>query len=282
MIRKSGGSPKSRKASEKTICELSKRRIPFSTYFERSLSMMNSQFVRTPLISVAISLLLLLPSIAFSADIIEDFSDGSVTDGLPVTWELDDPQGSGEIVGNAFRLDGSAGECCASIRTQVDEYADVSIEIEVEFLSTRNMFSGVGFRNPGGYWAGVQRDGELGIGFWNSTEITKRGVFLPPESLAEGLITYRVDAIGDEISLSAWKTGDGIETATVLNWTDPDNLYPTGNAIAPFFNPYDDSSNNLDVHSIQFTTQPVPEPCAVYPSILGALGVSCLRRRRKA
>jgi hypothetical protein len=139
---------------------------------------------------------------------IDNFEDGSATDGSPGTWL---PGGSAEavreVVGGDYILSHTA---LASSFVEGSTTGDVSIRTQLRILETDSfVFAAVFARSPSfaSYFGGIRETGEIAIGesFAGGGITTRERVFTELNPFTTDVL-LQFDVIGDQISLTAWAT----------------------------------------------------------------------------
>lgn len=186
-----------------------------------------------------------------STRVVDSFDDGDISNGVPIDWYVTGPGDHGDVDGG-FRLSG--GGCCPGIQTDVD-HQDIRLETTLRWFDAG--YTGLNFRELSGrnYWAGVQQDGELFIGYSNGgVSEAARDVFLPTGRIGtQDLINLELTAIGNEISLTAWDVEAGEDSAATVTWTDSADRNPDGGQFGVHFNAYSQNPRRVDVLSFSYT-----------------------------
>jgi hypothetical protein len=207
----------------------------------------------------------------------DDFSDGDLQDGDPVTWvpdtEPDDVIAvvDGDLVISAAGSVGGSGRAStvglnlenASIRTQVR-------------LIEGNVF-GVGARwNPSfpsnsarGYFGYVDAEGEVGLGVNGSGEFLG-WVMTDLQPLQEDIM-MQLDVIGSQISIWAWRTNEEMPSHPIV--TRADSRLTAGN-IDTFVARFPPNSEPVEgvVRFVHVADTHIPEPSTLLLALV-ALGV---------
>lgn len=151
----------------------------------------------------------------------DDFSDGSATDGNPVTWIAGPNLGSPisvAVVNQDYRLSGGGG---TSLVADSEAFTDVSIHTVVRatvetignpafhFLGPIARDNGVGSF----YWGGITTDRHLSVGNWNPFD-QSAAVSVPLLDPTLGDIDLQFDVVGQTLSLWAWSDALGIAKPT--------------------------------------------------------------------
>lgn len=151
----------------------------------------------------------------------DDFSDGSATDGNPVTWIAGPNLGSPvsfAVVNEDYRLSGGGG---TSLVADSEAFADVSIHTVVRatvetFGNPAFHFLGPIARDNGAgsfYWGGITTDRYLAVGNWNPFN-ESAAVFVPLLDPTLGDVDLQFDVVGQTLSLWAWSDAQGIAKPT--------------------------------------------------------------------
>lgn len=209
----------------------------------------------SPWLPGTLMLCILLTSPA-SAQLVENFDDGNAGDGVPFAWFQTGPTASSQLMDDAYRIAGDVRSCCPGITADVDPYEDIRIETTLQYLG--GGYAGIHFRQQGNqnYWTGVQDDGQLFIGHnVGGTQFLRNRVYLPTGRINDGdTIAMELEVIGSEISLTAWDTDAGIDSAATVSYNDTQNVRPDGSRFGIHFNPNrPDSDRVVDVLSFTYT-----------------------------
>lgn len=194
-----------------------------------------------------------------STRVTDSFDDGDISNGAPIDWYVTDPGDHGDIDGG-FRL--LAGGCCPGIQTNVD-HQDIRLETTLRWFDAG--YTGLNFREQRGrnYWAGVQRNGELFIGYSDGgVNEAARGVYLPTGRIdTQDLVSLELTAIGNEISLTAWDVEAGEDSAATVTWTDQVDRNPEGGMLGVHFNAYSQDPRRVDILEFSYTLLDVDFDC---------------------
>ena len=167
------------------------------------------------LVLVLVLVLTLVGSIARGGIVfLDDFEDGSATDGAPVTWTpVPSATGSFEVIDGDYVL--TRPSPIEEMYCYVNQYttlADTSIRTQARLI-------------PGGWWLGLFTRGNLGEGLYISLlknnerlEIWRFGASYYVGSMLASAdvgidpraqdVLLRFDVIGNELSAWAWREGD--------------------------------------------------------------------------
>jgi hypothetical protein len=140
----------------------------------------------------------------------DDFSDGSSTDGNPVTWI------GGSVVNKDFRISGSNITLAFVAGSQ--EFGDVSIRTtaraHVDSPGSPNDFHFLGpiARSTAGgqsyFWGGIGTNGNIAVGTWGPYAESVLSVpQLDPTTMD---VDLQFDVVGNQLSLWAWSDEGGI------------------------------------------------------------------------
>ena len=170
---------------------------------------------KTILIVLVLALVLTLFGSVATGGIVflDDFEDGSATDGAPVTWTpVPGLTGSFEVIGGDYVLTRPTDS--EDMYCIVNQYtlADTSIRTQARLI-------------PGGWWFGIGARGNVGVGTYiallknnERLEIWRLGASAHVGSMLASAdvgidpraqdVLLRFDVIGNELSAWAWREGD--------------------------------------------------------------------------
>lgn len=213
---------------------------------------------------------------------IDDFEDGSATDGMPVTW-VPIPTfatGSRDVVNGEYVLTPEA----ATIGTEMDSevaglvFGDVSLRTLVRSGPENwvGIYGRSNFVGPSGgsVSGGFRTDGLLFI----ATSTNTSNDILDSQSLAHGLanedVHLQLDIFGTDLSLTMWLDGDDKPSMPQLNAPIP--FSPSEGTIGVAVIPT--GTQTLSPVAFDFIAA-VPEPGALVLTLAGMLGFLRFRRR---
>lgn len=215
----------------------------------------------------------------------DNFDDGNLTDGLPLTWDIESDGGLIEPANGDLVIRSPSAQCCPGAWLLLP-HEDISIETVVG-MPQNDIFVGLGIREgvddgPGSYWAGARNSGEIAVGYTatsGSIEIARRGVFLPSGAVTQGTdVTFELDMVGNELTFTAFETELGLTQAATITWIDTNDRFPTGDGVYPFINP---TGHTEGVAFRSFSATLVPEPSG-FPLATSIFVVLLVRRSRRS
>jgi hypothetical protein len=145
---------------------------------------------------------------------LDDFEDGSATDGAPVTWSpVPGATGSFEVIGGDYVLTHPTAN--EEMYSHVHQYtlADMSIRTQARLIGSNATWIGLGARGKPGvgtYVAALKNNSKLNIWRFGSG----RSDWWPLASVDVGIdpraqdVLLRFDVVGNELSAWAWQEGD--------------------------------------------------------------------------
>ena len=250
----------------------------------------------------ALTLTVLFASLALqaSADTVffDDFSDGSVTndvpvdrDGNPVRWTEQPNSGdynatSGDYVFTPTTTEETMRSGVVditledfSIRTQVrtsgssgGAFVQVRVQEPLVFPSSPGYFAGLEYRlniDATILILGLRNDDDTLTFFGNDRSV-------PFDVRTEDAV-LQLDVIGNELKLWAWKAGDPMPDQP--QYTAIDSTYSEGTM--RIVNGTTDNNNNITTFRyVHVADMHIPEPTTILLAMLGMASVCCLRRRR--
>ncbi len=178
-------------------------------------------------VAVAILVLLVLSTVAYGQGnwIFDDFEDGDVTDGNPLTWQKGPASPGyawammdGDYVLTSNRTSGIPGTTSSYVLESGGVTGDVSVRCQFHFLDLWGDNAGVSVHSLDGpsYIAGVSRGGVTYVGeeggdfFYLATDLRPR----------DEDIILQLDVVGNDISMKAWRLGDPEPDAPLLAFAD--------------------------------------------------------------
>lgn len=170
----------------------------------------------------------------------DDFEDGMLDDGMPVSWIA--REGTMQAVAGSMELT-PAPSGGASAYVEDFDHENILIEMTFEYTLPASQFVTPLFRErlfnglADYYYAGVFPDGELVIGYFEGPPVIgARNIFLPTGPIDAGDdVTLLVKMLEGAITLEAWETAAGRAQSATLSWTDALNRFPTGTDIGVGF-----------------------------------------------
>lgn len=205
----------------------------------------------------------------------DNFSDGSATDGMPVTWVpigdtvLNATSGDAVVSGNVRFNDSSF----SGLRIVDREFGNVSLRTQVRLseggwiaVSVRDGASPIEQQ----YTGVITVDGEIALGI-----VHPDGSIFPtltPTGLnpVDNDIMLQIDAIDDKIDFWAWSPGQPMPEVPSKSLRN--SLIQTGGISLNFGSTQDKTVSGV-FRYVQVATQSIPEPSA---AILSCLGFACL------
>ena len=180
---------------------------------------MESQRTTRHVLCVALPIAMLCGTVYAQPDFFDDFSDGNMTDGLPVNW--------------IYAVDaavGTAGYGAADVDGASYIYRDVSISVQIKRISdhTNNQWvSGLTCRwsegPTGGYWIEVRPPNRFLFGHQHRNIL--RSATLPFD-VDETELIIRVDAVGDQLKAWCWPADEPMPEEPQISLVD--NVAPEG------------------------------------------------------
>lgn len=233
---------------------------------------------------------MLISALAFSAGLDtasgqtifrDDFSDGSATDGSPVTW-TPEPLSPGSYDASSGDYVLSNGAIMVStVPAHVLE--DTSVRVRAVFLGgdNPNNFVGVAARRGSvyGYAAVLSRTGSIDIvrvdPDFQATSLVQ--AFLPFNPI-DNEVFLQLDAIGNELRFWAWPVGEAMPSEPQL--TVVDAVYGAG---APGVAAIAAPSGQAVFRSVHVAGTHIPEPStlALAGLILVGIAAACYQRTRR-
>ena len=158
---------------------------------------MKSQVTTRYLLSVTVSMIVLCAGAWAGPDFFDDFSDGDMTDGLPVNW-----------IYSADPSVGTEGFAAADLDGTFYIYRDLSISAQIKRISDHTNSEWVsGFvcrwtdGPTGGYWIEVRPPNRFLFGHRDRYILRSAAL---PFNVDETELIIRVDAVGDELKAWCW------------------------------------------------------------------------------
>jgi RNA polymerase sigma factor (sigma-70 family) len=209
---------------------------------------------------------------------VDDFEDGNVTDGMPVTWNQFLSDGSIEVVAGNFVLSGSD---VTAYPEGSNVFTDVTIRTHLRFIqSSSDLFGYVFARSPSdvpaSYFAGITRAGVLAIGEGHvdgtfSILATANSAIDP----VANDVAIKFAVVGETLSLTAWRDGEAIPPQPqVVAMDDTLSFGEVGVGIG----------QGADISQVAFRSfAAIPEPATWCIAAVGlaSLGTFVLLRRRR-
>lgn len=208
----------------------------------------------------------------------DDFSDGSATDGLPVTWAPEPlaPGSYDALTGDYVLSDG------ALMISTVPEHdlGDASMRARARLVGEgiSDNFVGLGARRGSwfGYAAALGRTGAIDIiridSQFDARRIAAGNVDFNP---VDQDVMLQLDAFGDELRFWVWEAGQPMPSEPQL--TAQDSGYATGFAgVATLVPPGGGQSVYRFVH---VADSHIPEPSTAALAALAVVGLAAVRRR---
>jgi hypothetical protein len=212
----------------------------------------------------------------------DDFSDGDLDDGVPVTWT---PFLSSQISVQDGELSVSSATGQPFPAAQVENLDISDTSLQTEFLLRQGAGVIVYVRTTAkagqfqraGYYGGLLADGTAVIGFDGSgEELSRTTTTLNP---TQQYITMQLDAINDTLALWLWESGNSKPETPLLSVSD-DSGFEGDIAVGI---PGSGEAAFRYVHVADTPIPDVPEPSAAALSVTScvmALGWMKMRRRR--
>jgi hypothetical protein len=229
----------------------------------------------------------------------DDFSDGSVTNDVPV-----DRDGSPVIwteIPTRDGYDASSGDYVLTPTFDTEDLSSTVVDITLEDTSIRTQVrtsksngtvavvarvqEPLLFPGSSGYFGAIEYRPDLGgtvlylgraNGGGNNTFLGGSPLLVPFDVRMEDAV-IQLDVIGNELKLWGWKAGDPMPGQPQLTATD--NTYSAG-PMRIF-----SDADGLNVSTFRYVHVadshiPIPEPTALLLAMLGMAGPCCYRRRR--
>jgi hypothetical protein len=205
-------------------------------------------------------------------DFLDDFNDRNITDGAPVTWQPLMDFADGDFDASSGDLVIRPRSAIAGLLSLVQDYdtlTDTSIRAQVSVTGSSNGLV-LGARANGNartaYWGGVTASGQLEI---TSSRADGRYEVLrtvsSPLAPTTGDVVLQFDAIGDQLSLYAWRPGEekpSLPQAQVI-----DDAFSNGTVGILVDTPQ--LGSTATIRYFQVARAPIPEPST---AALGSLG----------
>lgn len=226
----------------------------------------------------------------------DDFEDGSVDDGDPVTWTPEAPfdRGTREVI------DGSFVVTPGSIPTEFFNYSesdtvaagvvfqDVSVRTQVRVLEDSDYIVGVAARGAiteaglqdgsvyGAYWASRK---QLTIGAFNVTQDRETNWYATTALDAHSSdLNLKLDVVGDTAALTAWADGQEMPDEPQLFVSNLPAYAPTEGHLGMWTGQFL-SSPRSPVAFRFFEAAPIPEPSSAALCLVGLLVFPLVRKR---
>jgi hypothetical protein len=207
----------------------------------------------------------------------DSFSDGSATDGNPVSWI------GGSVVNQDLRLSGSG--ITQAFVAGSEAFADVSIRMTaralVNSLSNPNDFHSLGpiARSTAGgqsyFWGAITTNSYIAVGTWNP--YADSILYLPQLDSTTMDVDLQFDVVGNQLSLWAWSDDEGIRkpASPQITWQSP--LALNRGSIGLYHNARG-GNGYVDYRSVTV----VPEPATGALLLVGAVACRLVRYCRRA
>ena len=201
--------------------------------------------VRRPFwnLATALSLLVLAPTAARAVAWMDDFNDGSVTDGNPVTW-VEDLGGSGFFPGTYdastgdYRLINPSGDENQMISFVPTSFSDVYVRTQGVILpgalpdqdeGNLALLARLDPATLSGYVLYFDTDFNLGIlVLAGGDTLVDQSVEVPLTPLSEVVLEFNV--VGNQLSGFVWEVGQQKPVAPQFTYTDELSLFTSGPA----------------------------------------------------
>jgi hypothetical protein len=254
----------------------------------------------------ALTLTVIFASIALQASanrvFLDDFSDGSVTNGVPLDWNgnpviwTEQPNiGDYDATSGDYVVTPPNNDVHIKSASVVDVMlTDVSIRTQVRTSSVEGgAFVFVRRLGPqelpslGSYFGGIKYDPNLGgtylllgrndgdsFTFFGGNPVVG-GPVLPFDVRIDDAV-LQLDVIGNELKLWGWKAGDPMPDQPQLTATD--NKYSEEGRVG-----LSNDVHNLNIATFRYVhvaDSHIPEPTTLLLAMLGMAGTCCYRRRR--
>jgi len=174
---------------------------------------MKTQVTTRYLLSVTVFLMVLCVHAGAGPDFFEDFSDGNMTDGLPVNWVYSTDPSVGTEGFRAGDMDGNPYI-----------YRDVSISAQIKRISDHtnsNWVSGFVCRwsdgSTGGYWIEVRPPSQFLFGHRDRNVLRSATL---PFNVDETELIIRVDAVGDDLKAWCWPADESMPEEPQISLID--------------------------------------------------------------
>jgi RNA polymerase sigma factor (sigma-70 family) len=235
--------------------------------------------------SPASQILGLAPSLYAAQIFLDDFEDGSITDGNPVTWATNAnfPFTSLNVLEGNLRIGVSAlGNYYNPVSVPALPLGNTSIRAQVRIESQYDEAAAVFVRgdldNITAHALEIEADGTVWFGILGSGQLQSIETSLRP---TQEDVLLQLDAIGDTISGWAWRAGEprpAIPTFSRINTAIPNGV--TGVYYAPALNPRNPLGTAI-FRFVHVADTTIPEPATGVLGSLGflALGSFAFRRR---
>jgi hypothetical protein len=211
---------------------------------------------------------------------LDDFEDGSATDGTPVNWT---PRvytnGSYDVVGGDFVLTpNTATDPLVAIVSDVSA-ADVSIRAQIRVAGTSD---GVGLfarfqEGSHTYQGGIDTAGDVYIG-WNGSDTRYHNLADVVTSLRPNQedVTLQFDVFGDVLRMYAWRSNEARPLLPTVQTTD--NQFSAPGNVGILNDPSSVGSATFRYVHVADAPLPVPEPSGLLAFVGGTLALSVRRR----
>ena len=232
---------------------------------------------------------------------IDEFDDGSTSDGRPVNWVPLAPFDGGQHVvqDNSYvlRPDSNSDFENASY-SEIDvivedlSYGEVSLRSEVQLLGPNtDYWIGVFGRrtldesgNDAGIWGAVRQNGGLQVGVFNDSlnmEMRWTGNYEPFESLWQNSVNIQLDVLADSAALTVWRSDTAKPTSPQIVIPDLPDYVPAEGQVGMF------TVQTINVQTEQvafrhFEAAQIPEPSALTLAVMGLATICGRHRRRRA
>lgn len=222
----------------------------------------------------------------------DDFNDGDVTDGMPISWaEIPPFDGdldatSGDLVLTPFV---SSSLQTTVVTTLGINASDVSIRARARISDAPSLLGTVSLMarsdrgNYTSYFGGIIQDGTVFIdrdGTGPTTSLVETETDLRP---VEEDVMIQLDVFGSTLEMWAWRAGEQIPSEPLLTLTD--SVYSDGGEVGFYYAALDSSLQDLGrgtFRHIRVSDTHIPEPASLMLTGLAcaafALIAACKRR----
>lgn len=220
---------------------------------------------------------------------LDDFSDGSATDGNPARWEafystLNATSGDVVLSGGNRPLGWLPYAIATNLGNgQNPKFADTSIRTQLRLI--RGSALGFGVRLDGshweranGYYAYLDENMRAEIGVSGGDGVS-RGTLLTDLNPKEEDVVMQLDAIGNAIDFRVWRPNESMPTEPLLSFTD--GSIRSGNVFLWVDNYGGSPDADALFRYVHVATTPIPEPSSTMLAGL-AFAAALVSTRRRA
>jgi hypothetical protein len=265
--------------------------------------MTRRELIAFALVTVAMGLL--LPVAALAQPFVDDFEDGSATDGNPVQWVPPDPsvdRGTAEVVGGDLLI--TPSPTALPFPGTDPDYIEVAVLAENRLYQDVSIHTQLRVSGQDPYWVGIMARDTTAmpqlprVGVWMFLHIdgnsatslhtggrTDEGAMPTTRSIPTSLnahdtdVHMQLDVFGDTASIFAWADGQERPTSPLLTQHLDVSQMVEGN-VGLWYGQWRPPLDALNTATFRFV-EVVPEPSTTLLAVLGLIGLAAISRRKR-